>query len=334
MRLISLKYSIALGCLILMMPLVAQQHPFYSQYMVDKFLVNPSVAGANGITTVNFVSRQQYVGFENSPQTFALTAQSRLLDDSYILKNMRLKKKPKKKSRSGRVGLGASLYSDNNGIVSRTGFQGTYSYHLNIRNSWQVSGGLTVSGYQFRVNSSEVPIAREGDPLLSSNKQSIFVPDASIGFFGTNGSLYGGLAMTDLLGSTLRLGTDIYNDFTTYRQYNVLAGYKFPISNSIELEPSILLQGTRTNFLMDLNARMYYQELYWAGLSYRSNKAMIMMIGGRFDMFYFGYAFDLNMGLVQSYASGSHEVILGLRIGDNSTRRFRWFRQDQRNFDI
>ena len=59
-----------------------------------------------------------------------------------------------------------------------------------------------------------------------------------------------------------------------------------------------------------------------------------MMLGGRFDVFYLGYAFDLNMGPVNTYTSGSHEVIFGLRIGDNDLRRFRWFRQDQRNFDI
>ena len=312
----------------------AQQQPFYSQYMLDKFLVNPAVAGANGFTTVNFISRQQYVGFENPPRTFTLNMQSRLLDDSYILKRMRLRNNATKKSRSGRVGLGGYLFSDRNGIINRTGIQGTYAYHINFSNQWQLSGGISLQGYQFSIDDRDVPLADPDDPILAQNGKSFFVPDANVGVFATNGSLYGGFTLTDLLASSLKIGREVYANYETLRKFNFLAGYKLPINANISVEPSLLLQGTRTNLALDLNTRVYYTENYWAGLSYRSNKSMIMMLGGRFDMFYLGYAFDLNMGPVNTYTSGSHEVIFGLRIGDNDLRRFRWFRKDQRNYDI
>lgn len=312
----------------------AQQHPFYSQYMLDKFLVNPAVAGANGITSVNLISRHQYVGFYNPPQTYALSVQSRILEDSYILKSLNLQRKNKKKSRSGRVGLGGSIFSDRNGIVNRTGFQGTYAYHLNFSNTWQLSMGLSIQGYQFRIDDSNSPYADPGDPLISSSKKSFFIPDASTGIFVTNGDLYGGITLTDILGSSLKIGNEINIDYRTQRKYNLLAGYKLKISSKIILEPSVLLQGTRTNFSMDMNTRMIYMQNYWAGISYRSNNSMVVMIGGRFDMFFIGYAYDIDMGLVRTYSAGSHEVILGLRIGDNSIRRFRWFKQNERNYDI
>lgn len=311
-----------------------QQQPIYSQYMLDKFLVNPAVAGANGITTVNFVSRQQYVGFENAPTTFAVNAQSRLLPESYILRRLRLRNDSKKKSRSGRVGLGGSIFTDRNGIVSRTGFQGTYAYHLNFRNRWQLSGGLSFHGYQFRVDDQNVPVADPDDPLLLSNKKSFFVPDASTGVFVTNGDFWAGIGLTDLLGSKLKIGQEVYANYKTLRKYNAFAGYKIDITSKIELEPSVLLQGTTTNLAADLNLRMFYMENYWAGVSYRSNNSMALMLGGRIEMFYLGYAYDLNLGLVNSYTGGSHEVVFGLRIGETNTRRFRWFRQDDRNFDI
>ncbi len=313
---------------------MGQQHPFYSQYMLDKFLVNPAVAGVNGITSFNFISRQQFVGFENAPQTFAINAQSRLLEDSYIFRRLLLRKNNKKKSRSGRVGLGGSIYSDRNGIINRTGFQGTYAYHVNFSNRLQVSGGLSIHGYQFRIDDTDVPYADPGDPILDVNHKSFFVPDASAGIFITNGNLYGGVAMTDLLASKLKIGREIYADYKALRQYNFLAGYKIDMGSKFSLEPSVLLKATTTNFAMDFNTRFYYTEDYWAGLSYRSDKSMVVMIGGRIDRFYLGYAYDLNMGPVRTYTSGSHEVIFGLRIGDNSTRRFRWLKQDQRNYDI
>lgn len=317
-----------------LMPLLGQQHPFYSQYMLDKFLVNPAIAGSNGVTTVNLISRQQYVGFEKPPQTFALSAQSRILDDSFILRRLTLRKRNKKKSRAGKIGLGGSIFTDRNGIVSRTGFQGTYAYHIKVSPSWQLSMGLSLQGYQFKVDDSESSYANQGDPLLAVSRKSFFVPDANTGVFLTNGSLYGGITMTDILGSSLKLGKEISIDYRTQRKYNLIAGYKFAVSDNISLEPSILLQGTKTNFALDLNARMYYMQNYWAGISYRSNNSMVVMLGGRIDRLFLGYAYDIDMGLVRSYSAGSHELIIGLRLGDNNTRRFRWLKQNEQNFDI
>lgn len=315
-------------------PLFGQQHPFYSQYMLDKFMVNPAIAGSNGISTINLISRQQYVGFEKPPQTFALSAQSRILDDSFILKRLNLKKRNKRKSRAGKIGVGASLFTDRNGIVSRTGFQATYAYHIKVSSEWQLSGGLSLQGYQFKVDDSESPYANPGDPLLAVSRKSFFVPDANTGLFLTNGSLYGGVTMTDILGSSLKLGKEISIDYRTQRKYNLIAGYKFSVTDNIDLEPSMLLQGTKTNFSMDLNARMYYLQNYWAGISYRSNNSMIVMMGARIDRFFLGYAYDIDMGLVRSYSAGSHELIFGLRLGDNNTRRFRWLKQSEKSFDI
>lgn len=311
-----------------------QQQPVYSQYMVDKFIVNPAVAGANGITTINLLSRQQYVGLENAPMTFALNAQSRLLEDSYILRRLRLRKDGTKKSRSGRVGLAGSVFTDRNGIVNRTGFQGTYAYHLNFRNLWQLSGGLTVHGYQFRIDEDGIPLADQGDPLITNNRLTFFVPDISTGIFATNGILYGGLALTDLLASKLKIGKDVFSDYETLRKYNLLAGAKLSLGSYWSIEPSILLQGTRTNYLYDLNARLYYTDHFWTGISYRSSRSLVLMLGGRIDRIYLGYAFDMNTGPLSSYSSGSHEVVIGIRIGEYSTRRVRWFMQDQRNYDI
>ncbi|MFZ5941187.1 MAG: type IX secretion system membrane protein PorP/SprF [Bacteroidota bacterium] len=315
-------------------PLFSQQHPFYSQYMIDKFLINPAVAGANGITTINFISRQQYVGFENPPQTFALTGQTRLMEDSYIMRRLKLKRNEKNASRSGRVGIGGSIYTDRNGIVSRTGFQGTYAYHLTFNNQWQLSMGLSVQGYQYVVDDRDSYITDPSDPLLANNRTSFFVPDASVGLFATTGSLFGGVTFTDLFGSNIKLGKDIFQDYRTLRQFNALAGYRFDLNDNLAIEPSFLVQGTKTNFSLDVNARAYYRNDFWAGLSYRSNKTLVVMAGGTFDMFYLGYAYDVDLGVIRTYSAGSHELIFGLKFGDNSTRRFRWIRKDQRNFLI
>ena len=42
----------------------AQQVPMYSQYIMNGFLINPSIAGRDGYTTVNLTVREQWVGLE------------------------------------------------------------------------------------------------------------------------------------------------------------------------------------------------------------------------------------------------------------------------------
>ena len=48
-------------------PGLAQQNPLISLYSVNKYIINPALAGATGYTNVNFTARQMYTGFENSP---------------------------------------------------------------------------------------------------------------------------------------------------------------------------------------------------------------------------------------------------------------------------
>jgi len=38
---------------------------------------------------------------------------------------------------------------------------------------------------------------------------------------------------------------------------------------------------------MDLTARVFYKEDYWAGVSYRTGDAIIVLIGLKYDRFYF-----------------------------------------------
>ncbi len=331
----SYRYIILLLSLILTWEINAQQTPVYSQYMFDKFLVNPATAGATAYTFVNIAAREQYHGFVNSPRTFSLTAQSRILDDSYIRRKLIVKKNSNKASRDTRVGFGGHLYSDRNGLVTKTGLGLTYAYHINFDNKFQLSMGITGSGFQYKLDDSDAYLFNPDDPLLNTNKKTFFVPDASVGLYITNSKFYSGISITDLLGSGLKLGKDNFKEnYRTLRHYSLLAGYKFNMENSFALEPSFLARSTRMITHVDFNIKAIYQEAYWLGLSYRTNKTLIAMAGLNIEMFYFGYAFDASMGAVSNYSTGSHEVIFGVRIGDSSSRRFRWVRKDAIEYDL
>jgi len=315
--------------------LSAQQTPVFSQFMVDKFLINPAIVGGNGYTDINMIAKQQYAGFENAPRTFALTAQSRLLDESYIMRKLRVRKNANQGSLFTNVGLGGSIYSDRNGLVSKTGAQVAYAYHINFNNRYQLSMGLALAAYQYKLDDAGSFIVDPDDPVLMGNKKNFWVPDAKFGVYFTDKRSFFGLTVTDLLGSGIRLGDDpIKENFSSLRNFYLMAGSNFNMNEDFSVKPAVLARINNIQTILDINTRVAYQDAYWLGLSYRTNNTLVTMLGLYVDMFKLSYAYEASFGAIQNYNSGSHELILGVRLGDNSARRFRWLRKDQMEFDM
>ncbi len=306
----------------------AQQQPLISQYTMNKFLVNPALAGATGYTNLNFTARQMYSGFQNAPRSFLFSADTRLLDDIHILKRNKVERKTTRASRTKNIGAGVQIFNDRNGIINRTGMQLTYGYHINFNGKYQLSFGLSFTGYQFRIDDQNTLVLDPDDPLLASNKKNFFVPDANAGIYISGRGLYGGLSITELFGSSIKLGKNKFENYQSLRHFYLLGGYKWAVSKQIFLEPSFLARGTINTVELDLAAKIFYHRDYWLGITYRTNKTLVFMAGFNVHEFYMGYAYDASLGAIQTYGGGSHEIMLGMRIGENSIRRFRWLRPD------
>ncbi len=320
---ISTLFLLALPCRIL-----SQQQPLMSQYTLNKFVYNPALAGATGYTNINFTARQMYSGFHNPPRTFLFSGHTRLLDDVHILKHPKVERKSAQASRTKNIGLGGYIFNDRNGIMNRTGMQLTYGYHINFDGKYQLSFGLSITGYQFKVDDQNAPIQDQDDPLLQNNKKTFFVPDANTGIYFSGYGLYAGLSITELFGSSIKLGDTKFEDYQSMRHFYVLGGYKWAASKQVYIEPSFLARGNVNRIEIDLSAKIYYQKNYWLGLTYRTNKTLVVMAGLSIQEFYLGYAYDVNLGAIQTYGGSSNEIIIGMRIGENNTRRFRWLRPD------
>jgi type IX secretion system PorP/SprF family membrane protein len=302
-----------------------QQTPIYSQYMFNTFLINPAAAGSEGLTTVNLTSREQWLGIPNSPTTNSISIQTRVLKNSFIAKALSLRKKFSKRSRSGRVGLGAYIYNDHFGGINRTGMQGTYGYHIQMRQS-QLSFGLTMMGQFMNIDRNVIQYLQStGDLLVMNNNLNKFFVDANFGAQFTTPFLTSGFSVTDLAQSSLTLTENGSKVDQTLRTYNLIGAYKFEINRFIMIEPSTWIKFTKDAFQMDLSSRVYYKEDYWTGLSYRTGQggAIIFMLGMRVNKLYFGYAFDYTLNDIQAYTLGSHEFMISMKFGENA-RRYRW----------
>jgi type IX secretion system PorP/SprF family membrane protein len=323
--------------LLLSNSLKGQQFPIYSQYMMNGFLVNPAVAGHEGYTAINLTVREQWLGLKDAPSTYAITAQTRLLKNSFIARSRSVRKRRRVMSRSGRVGLGAYLFNDANGALAKTGFSFTYGYHLTLNRS-QLSFGASLNGFQYHIDMEKINLENPDDALLLNTEPSAFIADASAGIYYSDKNIYAGFASQNLFESLLKLSNREGAGFKLERQYLTMAGYRYDIIDFLFVEPSFLLKVSENAVAqLDVNLRFYFKQDYWAGISYRTGSysristesiqgrgsSLIIMAGARVDKFFLGYAFDYTFSSISTRTIGSHEIMLAVKFGD-SARRYRW----------
>jgi type IX secretion system PorP/SprF family membrane protein len=308
---------------------VAQQVPMYSQYVMNGFLINPSFAGRDGYTTVNLTVREQWVGMTGAPSTYAASFQTRILKNSYISKSTSVRKKLTKPTKGGKVGLGGYVFNDNNGIMHRTGVQLAYAYHISMGQTGgypnDLAFGLALVAYQFAINTDGL-LYDHADPLLNSYDRSVFIPDFNFGASYTTSRYYVGFAMTNMLRGSLLFADSSSTKRTELGNYFLTGGIKFPLAPDWVLEPSAFIKASDMffkSFQVDLTSRVFYKDDYWAGLSWRTNDALILLLGLKYDRFYFGYSFDFTLTDIRKQSFGTHEISLAVKFGE-SARRYRW----------
>ena len=194
------KISLTCICLLGSLSLFAQQEPIHSMYSMNGFLFNPAVAGSDGYTTIDMSARDYMLGFPNSPKTYVLSFQSRLLRQSYKIKNSLLSKEKSVSKRSGRVGIGAYIFNDRNGLIQRTGGSFTYAYHIFMQNT-QLSFGLAVSTFQFKIASDQLEFSNNqgSEPLKNQDlSNQLLVPDVTFGTYLLTSNSFLGFSVANL----------------------------------------------------------------------------------------------------------------------------------------
>jgi type IX secretion system PorP/SprF family membrane protein len=314
----------------------SQQVPMYSQYLMNGFLINPSLAGRDGYTSVNITARQQWVGLSGAPATYAASFQTRILKNSYISKSTSVRKKIVRPTKGGNVGLGGYIFSDRNGIMKRTGILLDYAYHMELGKTNgmpnYLSLGLAATFYQYAIDLGGDLLLRDvDDEFLNNYDRVIYIPDFNFGASYTTMKYYVGFAMSSISRGSLLFANSGDNKRSELGHYFLTGGYKFGFTANPDwiLEPSVLIKSSDMVFKsaqMDLTARVSYKEEYWAGLSYRTGDAMILLLGLRYDRFYIAYAFDMALTDIRKHSFGSHEFTFAVKFGE-SARRYKWINQ-------
>jgi type IX secretion system PorP/SprF family membrane protein len=301
-----------------------QQLPLYSQYLYNKFLINPAVAGSDGYTSFSLTAREQWIGYSGAPRTFSFSGQTRVLKRGYQIKTKGRTNIYRPKT-DGKIGFGGYIFSDRNGLIQRTGFQASYSYHMWVQNNTQLSMGLAVTGYHFKINEKEINFEDPNEPWLNNElRRGIFVPDVDFGIYVLNPRYNVGFSTEQLFGAAAKIGAKAYRNFQMDRHYYLFGSYNIEVGDKTEIQPSALfMMSEQVKPLADIGITYIYDQRIWAGISYRTSKAIIANFGMTYTNMYIGYAFDFTLQEIQRVTYGTHELTVAIRFGD-SARKYRW----------
>ena len=139
----NVKYIIIIIGLLGCNAVMSQQRPYYTQYIMNNYIINPAVAGIENYWDVKASHRLQWVGLQDAPVTTYLTIHGPLKKSAYERESATSfhasGQNPRGEaywqdytSAEPHQGVGFTILNDKTGPLNRFAMYGTYSYHIGI----------------------------------------------------------------------------------------------------------------------------------------------------------------------------------------------------------
>lgn len=278
--------------------LLGQQLPQYSQYMFNDFVINPAIAGTLDYYQIRTNHRFQWVGMDDPPLTNSI---------AFYGPHQRMD-----------MGFGGYIYTDVTGPTSRTGVTGSYAYNISITPDMRLSMGLSFSMLQYKVDGTQLTPKDPSDHMIQGVVSTSYVPDAGIGVYLYADEFYAGFSVAQLLNNKLTIFDEKTGLNRLKSHFYLTGGYRFQVAPDWVVVPAAIVKATAPKEIrFEINGKVEWQEMVWAGIGYRFHDAISIIAGYNYDdKFYFGYAYDIGITDLRKYNLGTHELMIGYRFND------------------
>src|SRR5690606_32955888 len=102
-------------------------------------------------------------------------------------------------------------------------------------------------------------------------------------------------------------------------RYTIMASYKFEISpDNFAFEPHLLYSTLSQDFTHTEAVGIFHiKNVGWLGASYRTDYGLTGLGGIKIkDLLTLGYGYEMAADQVAGYTSGSHEIMLSIKLGE------------------
>lgn len=281
------------ACLVLCcLPLRAQNNsPIFTQQLFSPVNFNPAAVMQNPVVEASLYGRMQWVGFKGAPKDIMLNVSGYL---------------PEIKS-----GISGSVVGESFGPALMLNAKVGYSYHLHMGRKNYLTFGLNV-GFIFKSFSGDRLVSEDGsDPYLEYEDLNDVKPDVDFGLVFTFNKFQFGLSANHLTAWAYNRQKDY---FAPQEAYYAFVRFQGDVNAKFALDPYICAYYANGFLKAEAVLNFRFLDLFWIGGGYRYNDAVVMMAGVKIGkVFSLGYSYDLSMGSLRKWNSGSHEVFLSLR---------------------
>jgi type IX secretion system PorP/SprF family membrane protein len=318
----------------------AQQRPYYTQYILNNYIINPAIAGIENYWDVKISHRHQWVGLDGAPVTTYLTIQGPLNKSGFPRQNA-TSFRPEGENPRGKNfledyqstdphhGLGLTILNDKTGPLNRFALCGTYAYHLPLNETTSFAAGVSLGIQNLSLNTGMLDFGEQYpiDPVVANSSYiNNIKPDISLGVWIYNTRWFAGLAAQQIIPEKIgfndgKLGGDsvtLLNGKLVPHMF-LQAGYRVLLGDDISFLPSLMAKYVNPVPLsFDINIKFQYRDIIWAGASLRPYDGYAALLGVNVNsVFNIGYSYDFTTSHLNTVSNGTHEIVLGFLLGNH-----------------
>lgn len=319
-------YLILMLSFTLAVPLAAQQQFELAQYYQNPHALNPAFTGIEKYWQANAGYFKVWAGASVSSEMGFTSVNGSFYKPDIRLNAIRISRpeayeenlsNKEYRKMNARHGLGAYYGYTKLGADYNDQATITYAYHLPLTRKLNMSVGTGVTYANAYLSGGEFKVRTTADEVYAQLKQmhpvkrqlsintgvSLYTPSFYLGYSTTSLAFFRGV------------NDQQFAQQVNYVEHAFSAGYQLALSPSLRLQPAVLLNYDRLREASVYgNIKLRYQELVWAGVSFRNKEAYGLLVGFLLnDRLNLGYAYEQNIYKFDAAHNGNHEVVLGYR---------------------
>lgn len=277
-----------------------QQESQYTQFMFNKLILNPAVAGSRGMSSVTALYRKQWISFPGAPETKLISFNTPLLGK--------------------RIGFGLSIANQTIGIMDNWQASMAYAYNIAIDDDTSFRIGIHGSLKRIGIDFSDpsVILYQNNDPsVVEVTDTDQYKGNVGAGIYLTLKHLYFGVSVPHFLPSSIGFNPDTGLTIAEEKpHYYAMAGAYIPVSKNMALKPAVMAKFvTGAPLDIDANLSFVFNKVFNFGVSYRvggdgSGDSVDFLLFYQFSNIGIGAAYDYTLSQLADHNSGSIEALL------------------------
>ncbi len=222
-----------------------------------------------------------------------------------------------------------SIINDRTGSFNRLSAAASYAYHIGLSPTTNLSAGFSAGITKVGIDRSKHDFNGNGDPVDPATGSALSGelfktrPDISAGLYLYSRDYFIGLSAQQVIPQKLSFVDDaaFLTKGKLVPHVFLNAGYRFLLTEDINAIPSLMVKyisaSSSTNFQPEVNLKLQYRDLFWAGGSYRYQNGYAAMVGLNIgNTFNIGYAYDITTTNLNTVSRGTHELMIGFLLGN------------------